>query len=258
MRTYSWRDGLAPKLRQLGLAAVMCACLPTAVSPEATKTVPNAEKCELELVLAVDVSGSIDHYDFGLQMQGYAAAFRDDDVLRAVSALGSNGLDVTLVQWSSVGQQAQIFEWFHVSGPESAERFAVAIEQAPRSFFMAGTGIGLAVGFATKLIEERPNRCKRSVIDVSGDGRNNVGPEPAVARDFAVSSGITINGLAIRDSDLLLDVYFRKFVVGGKGAFVIAADSYIDIAGTIKKKLIRELSPHVATLPQTDRDGSNE
>lgn len=109
-----------------------------------------------------------------------------------------------------------------------------------------GTAIGSAVAHAAKLLAETPYRCKRRVIDVSGDGRSIVGPEPAKIRDLVTTLGITINGIVILSDEPEVEEYYRKKVIGGPGAFVIGVESYEEFDYAIKKKLLREMQPKVA------------
>lgn len=208
----------------------------------------HAEKtdCALELVLAVDVSGSVDHYNYNLQMRGYSAAFRNPSVLQAIHTLGPGGVAVTLMQWGNATEQDQTVQWAQVMDEATADKFASAIDSAPRKFNRTGTAIGAAMSYAANLIEANGFHCGRRIIDVSGDGRSNGGPEPAIMCDAVVSAGITINGLAITNSDEMLDVYYSAQVAGGRGAFVLMTSSYEDIATTIRKKLLRELSPSLS------------
>lgn len=208
-----------------------------------------AAQCALELVIAVDVSGSIDSQTYALQMRGYAAAFRDAEVQRAIAATGPGGIAVTLFQWGSTEEQHQTIGWRRVHDPLSAESLAAAIEAAPRRFSQTGTAIGAALAYATGLFEQGGFRCRRRVIDISGDGRSNVGPEPSGMRDAVVLIGVTINGLPITDTDEELDSYYLENVIGGNGAFVMTAESYTDIATTIRGKLLRELSPQISREP---------
>ncbi|MEC9368397.1 MAG: DUF1194 domain-containing protein [Pseudomonadota bacterium] len=222
-----------------------------AAAPAATGGAARA--CALELVIAVDVSGSIDSQTYALQMQGYASAFRDKDVQRAISALGPGGIAVALLQWGSTAEQDRTIAWSRVTDRTSAEALAAVIEHAPRRFSHTGTAIGAALAFAAGQFEAGGLRCGRRVIDISGDGRSNAGPEPSGVRDAVVLAGITINGLPITDIDRALDAYYADSVVGGEGAFVMIAENYADISVTIRKKLLRELSPRISATPSDDR-----
>ena len=229
-------------LASLSFAALM----PSGSAQQAT--------CDLELVLAVDTSASVDHEEYRLQSVGFATAFRDPAVIAAIRSIG--GVAVTVIHWSSVDQQWQAVDWRLLRDARSARAFAAEIERVPRRFSLRGTGLGLALRFAERLIVNNGFRCRRQVIDVSGDGQNNVGEEPHLVRDFVVASGITINGLAILSDDPQLDIYYRADVVGGDGAFVITAESYQHFREAIRIKLLREISPNLARAEMPPEAGA--
>jgi Protein of unknown function (DUF1194) len=203
----------------------------------------------LELVLAIDTSVSIDPQEYFLQITGLAQAFRDPGVLAAIAEQGPSGIAVTLVQWAAGMQQATTIDWMHLHDALSSERFAQAIEASPRRFTGNATAIAGALAYATRTFDNNGFRGMRRVIDLSGDGRNNSGPRPSVARDLTVAFGITINGLAILDRDLGLSRYFEENVVGGPGSFVVTAISFADYAPAIRAKLLREISVPIAERP---------
>jgi hypothetical protein len=158
---------------------------------------------DLALVLAVDASGSVDMHRFELQKQGYAAAFRNPRVLNA---------------------------------------FAAAIAAAPRQLFGGGTSISGAIDYGRLLLLQSGVAPTRRVIDVSGDGSNNSGRPVTFARDEAARDGIGVNGLPILSIEPGLDHYYRDYVIGGPGAFMVPADSYDTFADAILKKLITEIA----------------
>lgn len=196
---------------------------------------------ELELILAVDVSASVDDGEYLLQTVGLAAAFRDPAVIEAIRAVGDLGIAVTLVEWGVGLEQKQAVGWAHIENAASAAAFAQAILESPRLFVGNGTSISHAVLYAMSLFEENGFAGRRRIIDVSGDGRNNSGPAPRMARDRVVSRGITINGLAIRDRDPNLGRYFIENVIGGTAAFLVEADNFDDFPRAIRQKLLREI-----------------
>jgi hypothetical protein len=197
---------------------------------------------DLQLVLAVDASGSVDQRRFELQQQGYVAAFRDPRVLRAIQSGATQGIAVTMVQWTGPALQIQVLPWTLINDATTAHAFAAAIAATPRQLFSGGTSISGVIDYAVPLILESQFQGARRVIDISGDGVNNRGRSPASARDDAVRAGITINGLPILALEPDLDRYFSDLVIGGPGAFVIAAKSYETFAEAILKKLIREMA----------------
>lgn len=195
---------------------------------------------DLELVLAVDASGSVDAYEFELQMRGIAAAFRDPEVQDALRATGDRGVAVVLVQWSGRRQQAVVVDWLRLLDAASARRFAAQVEGAGR-LILGETAIASALDFARELLAQNRFEGHRQVIDISGDGPSNAGRDPEAARDDAAAAGITINGLAIINEIADLDHYYREHVIGGPDAFLVRARDYEDFAEAMRVKLIREI-----------------
>lgn len=199
--------------------------------------------CALALILAVDVSGSIDPDEYDLQMSGLADAFRSEDIVHAIEMSGSGGLYVTVLHWSGNGQQFQIVPWTRLTSRASVLAFATEIDRRPRAYHHYATAIGEALGFANSLFLQVPALCRRRVIDVSGDGRSNEGWSPNLIRDAVVSGGVTINGLAILANDPELKSYYKQKIIGGNGAFVMSADRFEDYPNAIRRKLLREILP---------------
>ena len=199
---------------------------------------------DLQVVLAVDASGSVDQRRFELQMQGYVAAFRDPRVLRAIQSGATQAIAVTMVQWTGPALQIQVLPWTLIQDATTAHAFAAAIVATPRQLFSGGTSISGVIDYAVPLMLESQFKGTRRVIDISGDGSNNRGRPAASARDDAVRAGIIINGLPILALEADLERYFADHVIGGPGAFVIAAKSYETFADAILKKLIREMAAH--------------
>jgi Protein of unknown function (DUF1194) len=197
---------------------------------------------DLQLVLAVDASGSVDQRRFELQQQGYVAAFHDPRVLRAIQSGAAQAIAVTMVQWTGPALQIQVLPWTLINDAVTAHAFADAIAATPRQLFSGGTSISGVIDYAVPLMLESQFHGARRVIDVSGDGSNNRGRPVASARDDAVRAGIVINGLPILALEPDLDRYFSDQVIGGPGAFVIATKSYETFAEAILKKLIREMA----------------
>jgi hypothetical protein len=198
------------------------------------------EPVDLALVLAVDCSGSVNGYEFDLQMRGLAEAFRRPSVVNAIHAAAPNGVAVNLMQWSSVDQQGQAFGWLVVRDTQSAERVADLIDRTPRLVVNGATAISAALDYATRLALGVD--AKRRVIDLSGDGRDNQSGKILEGRLKAVAAGITVNGLAILNEDPLLEFYYLSEIIGGEGAFVLGADDYDDFAQAMEIKLIKEIS----------------
>jgi hypothetical protein len=215
------------------------AVLVLAASPhQATAQTP----VDLQLVLAVDASGSVNQTRFELQRAGYASAFRSPQVLDAISGGATQSIAVTMFQWTGPMMQVHAIPWTIIKDKASAQAFADAIEAAPRQLFGGGTSISGAIDFGASLMPASPFHAGRRVIDVSGDGSNNRGRRASAARDDAVMAGIVINGLPILSLEPDLDRYYRENVIGGPGSFVISAASYESFATSILKKLIAEIA----------------
>ncbi len=201
-----------------------------------------AQPVDLQLVLAVDTSGSVDHNRFELQKQGYVAAFRNPRVLSAIQSGPSRAIAVTMTQWTGPALQAHVVPWTLLNDAAAIRGFAAAIEDAPRQLYFGGTSISGAIDHAAALFAPGPFKAARQVIDLSGDGANNRGRPAAEARDQAVAAGLVINGLPITLLDPTLARYYRENVIGGPGAFAVAAESYEAFADAILKKLIIEIA----------------
>ena len=232
------RDGIWSRLAA-GALSLLLAALLASVSPALAETV------DLRLVLAVDVSGSVNETRFELQRQGYAQAFRHPRVLRAIQSGPHSRIAVTMVQWTGPALQVQVVPWVVISDEQSMRGFADAVEAGPRRLFSGGTSISGAIDYAARLLADCPHDAARSVIDVSGDGGNNRGRPASAARDDAVAAGVVINGLPILELDPTLDEHYLHSVIGGPNSFMVPAASFAEFADAILKKLIVE----IANLP---------
>jgi hypothetical protein len=197
---------------------------------------------DLNLVLAVDASGSVDNTRFALQKQGYAAAFLNPRVLAAIRAGDQQAIAISMVQWTGPDLHVVVVPWTLVKDQQSATGVAAAIERAPRVLFGGGTSLSGAIDYGVIMLAATPYRSTRRIIDISGDGSNNRGRSVEQARDEAVKMGIRINGLPILTLEPDLDQYYRQSVIGGPAAFVIAARNYDQFADAILRKLIAEIS----------------
>ena len=204
---------------------------------------------DVELVLAVDVSYSMDADELALQREGYASAITSSEFLDALR-LGPNGrIAVEYVEWAGENEQKIVVEWRIIDGPDSAKAFSDAVRSAPiRRIYR--TSISGALLFAADQFDLNGFRGLRKVIDVSGDGVNNQGPPVALARDSVVRRGITVNGLPLlmkrSASSALdipeLDVYYEDCVIGGPGAFVIPVETMAEFSRAIRTKLVLEVA----------------
>ena len=214
----------------LALAAALTGPRPAAAQPVA-----------IELLLAVDSSSSIDRNEFDQQLRGLAEAFRSPLVGAAVANAG--GVAVALMQWSGRHQQHLSASWRILLGPEDARAFAAYLDETPRFVDGGSTAIGQALLEGLASLRANGYAGRRLVIDISGDGKNNEGPEPGPARDLLVAAGVTVNGLAILNEDEDLLLYYRAQVIGGPGAFALSAEDYRAYGAAIEYKLLQELGP---------------
>jgi hypothetical protein len=200
------------------------------------------DSVDLQLVLAVDASGSVSEERFELQRQGYVEAFRNPRLLAAIRSGATQSIAVTMVQWTGPALQVQVLPWTRIGDEASMHAVAEAIARAPRQLFGGGTSISGAIDHAMTLFPRTTLKGARRVIDVSGDGANNRGRSVENARDDAVRAGATINGLPILAVEPGLDKHYLEEVIGGPGAFMVAAQSYETFAEAILKKLIIEIA----------------
>jgi hypothetical protein len=211
-----------------------------------------AAESDLEVILAADVSRSIDDQEFELQRKGYAAALNDPRVLTAIHGRKDAVVGVCFIEWSGEEDQQVVVDWTEIRDEEDAGTVAAAILAAPRSF-MGRTSISAAIDFAMTRFAAAKWQAKRRVIDVSGDGTNNSGRTVTEARDQAVANGVTINGLAIiNDKPNLgysahtqppggLPLYYRQNVIGGPNAFLIVVKDFNSFADAMANKLAKEI-----------------
>jgi hypothetical protein len=229
-------------MRALAAAMVVAAPLGMASKAEAGTAVG------LELVLLIDVSGSVDASEYALQKGGYVQAFQSAAVQNAIANSQLGSIAVTYVEWSGAGQQAQLVNWTLVNDATSANAFAAAIAATTRAY-SGLTAVGSAINYGAGLLgADNGFDGLRKVMDVSGDGTANDGANTAAARDAAVAAGITINGLTIGGASLL--TWYQNNVIGGPGAFAIGVNDFADFAAAIEQKLIREITgvPEPATF----------
>ena len=237
---------MSRSLRRLPSLALLLATACAALPPAALALEP----VDLELVLAVDASSSINRSEFNQQMIGLAEAFRHPRVQQAIEAAGPFGVAVTLIQWADNRHQETSVAWTLVHTPADCEALAAAIDATPRHVVGGGTAIGGAIAFSMLSLENNQYQGARQVIDVSGDGRANQGEIPGQVRDRAVAAGITVNGLAILNEDPALNVYYKNHVIGGHNAFVLTAPDYDAFRDAMIEKLVKEISgAPVAGLP---------
>jgi len=212
-----------------------------------------AEPVDLLLVLAADVSRSVDTQKFQLQREGYAAALANPRVLEAIQSGRRGRIGVLFLEWSGFGNQKVVIDWMLIDGPKAAQAFGDRLLESPRSF-ADRTSISGGIDNAVAQIARAPFSSERLTIDVSGDGTNNAGRDVAQARDEALALGISINGLVILSETPLpwnpehtnppggLTKYYRDNVTGGPGSFVLEAKDFESFGEAIVKKMIAEIA----------------
>jgi hypothetical protein len=225
-----------------------------------------AEEVDLELVLAVDVSTSIDEKEFQLQRDGYARAFLNPEIIAAIRSGPRGRIAVAYVDWAAADSQRLVVPWTVLSDTESGMLFAEEILAAPRSF-RGWTSISGAIDFAMTTFATNPHSGTRRVIDVSGDGVNNSGRPAESARDDALAQGVTINGIVIMNdvpsamsfwrTELPLDDFYRERVIGGPGAFMMIVEDFTTFEHAIRNKLLREIAgdPPPGSIAQAPAPG---
>ena len=204
---------------------------------------------DVALVLAVDVSRSIDPDEAVLQREGYRNAITDPRVIEAVRTGMMGGIAVAYVEWAGIEYQRLVLPWMRIASALDAQRWAEALAEAPR-VSLSWTSISGAIEMSRRILADCPFEATRRVIDVSGDGVNNSGPPAELARDAAVAEGIIINGLPIindrptfgRMPPVPLDTYYRESVIGGVGSFMEVAVDFDSFGTAVKRKLIREIA----------------
>jgi hypothetical protein len=222
-----------------------------------------AQTTDLLLVLAADVSRSIDEGEFALQRKGYSAALTDPRVLAAIRGGVAGTIAICFVEWSGAGEQNIVADWTVIRDEEDAGGLAAAILAAPRSF-IGRTSISGAIDFAMERFAAAQPRASRRIIDISGDGTNNSGRPVTNARDEALAQGVTINGLAIINDKPNpgyafhtqppggLPEWYRQNVIGGPGAFLRVVEDFHSFADAMTNKLVSE----IAALPAPRRAAS--
>ncbi len=231
---------------RLFITALLLVCL--VIAAPTAKAQSNL--VDLELVIAVDVSGSVDDDEAALQRQGYIKAFRDPKIIEAITRGQMGAIAVTYFEYAGSHHQLTLVDWSRITGAESASNFADALAFEP-IMVNVWTSISGAIEAGQAAFRRSPYQGRRHVIDVSGDGANNGGTLVTAARDLALVDGITINGLPIVNDKLSrygrpqipnLDYYYTDCVIGGPGAFIIVANGFEDYARAVRHKLILEIA----------------
>jgi hypothetical protein len=230
--------------------AAACLAFLSAPNGEATE-----RKVDLELVLAADISGSMDKKEAALQRRGFIHALRHPDVIAAIRRGRYGRIALTYVEWAGEHNQNSLVAWREISDRTGIAEFTKALA-GPDVRIGQWTSIGTMIDFAARDFETNGYRGERRIIDISGDGPNNSGDFVTYARDRAVSLGITINGLPIVNNRPSpqgyppmpdLDLYYEDCVIGGLGAFIVVADGFADFARAVRRKLVLEIAGRAPT-----------
>jgi len=223
-------------------------------------TVARAQDVDLLLVLASDVSRSVDTRKFQLQREGYAAALSNRRVVEAIQSGPHGKIAICFVEWSGATSLKLVIDWTIVSDAASARKIGDQMLELPRSF-ADRTSISAGLEFSFAQLERSPYKAARRTIDVSGDGTNNSGRDIASVRDEVTAKGVTVNGLVILSDSPLpwnpehtnppggLGEYYRRNVIGGPGAFVMVAENHDSFGQAIVKKMIAEIAWNAPAHP---------
>lgn len=210
--------------RMLTLAALVLAAEPAAA-------------CDTALILAIDVSNSVDVGEYRLQVDGLADALVDPEI---VAAMVHGQVAIAIMQWSGVDKQILTTDWMQIRTEADATDLSLAARTTPRMITLSDTAPAEAIYFALELFARAPE-CRRQVIDISGDGTPNAGTDARLARNLAQTSGVTINGIAIEGMGRAISSYYRNALITRDG-FVVTADGHRDYHAAIREKLLRELT----------------
>src|SRR5579863_4638823 len=241
-----------------GRLALCAAILFALAAPEARRAGAAGAPVAVDaaIVLAADVSRSIDDGEFALERRGYADAIQSQQLIDAISTGPHGAIALSYVEWAGEGEEKVVVDWAVIRNDADARAFAAALSGAPRSF-VGRTAIGSAIEYAFALFAESAFDTDRRVIDVSGDGTNNQGRMVTEARDAAVGAGAVINGLAIFNKKAAamggylalhtnppggIAQYYRDNVTGGSGAFVLQIDDFKSFGEAMMRKLVNEVA----------------
>jgi hypothetical protein len=227
-----------------------------------------AATVDIELVIAVDVSYSMDMDELAIQREGYAQAIVSREFLQALKSLPNGKVAITYFEWAAANDQKIIIPWRLIDGPETADAVSAEIMKTPVRR-ASRTSISGAINFAMPLFEQDPFHGMRRVIDISGDGPNNAGEPVQVAREAALAKGITINGLPIMVKEPTystmdidnLDWYYEDCVIGGPGSFVVSIKDREKFKEAIRTKLLLEVAgktPEGKIIPVAEQPPAKE
>ncbi len=239
----------AAAINLIMIALLSCAALPGAAKATDLIAYNPAAEVDVELVLAVDISQSMDKQEQEVQRRGYVTAITSSEVMDAIRMGPTGRIAVTYVEWGGIGEQHVVVDWQMIDGPETATIFASKIAESPLRQVQR-TSIAAALAFSVTHIANGPFNGLRRVIDMSGDGPNNQGGQVTAARDQVIAQGITINGLPLMLKGSgngwyhmpNLDHYYEDCVIGGPGSFMVPVYSTEEFGMAIKTKLVMEIA----------------
>ena len=240
--------------RSLLSQALACALVAVGLAFGSAATRASEEDVDLLLVLAADVSRSIDETKFKLQRDGYASAIADPAIVRAMQSVGpKRRIGMMFIEWAGVGETKVIVDWTSIGSTDEARKFADQVLAAPRPFY-GRTSIAGAIDVSVEHLNKSPFKSDRRIIVISGDGTNTAGRDIAEAREQATAAGITVNGIVILSAVPLpfnpghthppggLLAYYQNNVIGGPGCFAVAAESFETFGQALRSKLIKEIA----------------
>lgn len=214
-----------------------------AMWPAAEAEAEVRQPVQIELVLALDSSASVDRQEFQLQLDGLAQAFRDPDIVQAVENLKPLGAAIAVIQWGAPGETRTVLPFTHIADGRDAKAFGFRVSLVRRWMRASSTSISTALDDSRDMLAANAFDGLRQVIDVSGDGPNNSYIDIADARQRAQAADITVNGLPIMADEPALETYYRDHVITGPDAFVEPARDFEDYSRAIREKLLKELRP---------------
>jgi len=223
-------------LRRHIILALLTACATLVLNPSWAR----AANCKLALVLALDISSSVNQREYTIQLQGLAKAFRTAEVVQAILTPEGAAIAAIVYEWSGYNQQDVVIPWTILDNEAAIARFADSLSGHRRPYSDLTTALGKAVQYGAGLFSRAPV-CARRVIDISGDGENNDGVGPDYFRQRGVLNGITINGLVVQGATPDPVPYYRDHVIQGPGAFLAQARDFDDYPSVIIGKLLREI-----------------
>lgn len=219
-----------PLVRGLALSLLLTLLAPAA-----------GAQCRLALMLAMDVSASVDEGEYKLQRDGLAQALNTPEIRHALLAGAPGVVALSVFEWSGRYQQTVMLDWTMIDSDATLDRVVARIAGARRSWRDYPTAVGYALGFAAGLFDGAPV-CDRQVIDISGDGINNEGFRPDSAYAHFPLDGVTVNGLVIEGVEPGIADFYRAEVLRGPGAFLVIARSFDEFADAMAQKLFREVN----------------